>query len=492
MPEAIIFSIFDVAEQRAEVPSSTSDELQIKTWEVRARSKVDVAVARRAIPRRSCADSHVQAASPTIRRYTSSDYCWALRRRSLPRAALLTLLLRGTLPILKFKYASTGARALLLLAACATWGNGQEASSALAGYLPQSPVTDHSTIDLDQAAFEAALPDQAQTAFDAAVSIYTLGGNSKSYAVLTLASQLTSEVPQGTEVYGFAANGARVNGTVYETASAGASSLEVQYIVGSTLAPGGGATTCRVGGLVNRVTDGCFRQTTDLTIETAPVISTSATAVNNLNGRTLQSFSTNAQDLMYDNCPGCPYKHYKMFYDYYGRFDYVDRWVTAALRGEDTEFRNGNALFTTSNDVDTRREAAQKGTAYMGVWMYVIREFEDAIDDCNAGTPSDNANAAHAWDEGVAFYTGSLEGTDGTGAGTLLYALADKRCAETKTCGRNGNSDSGTSKVNIDILAQFALGQMTINLEECSAVRPILDRIVQLMTVPLVQGSLRY
>eukprot|EP00965_Chrysotila_dentata_P233647 6199712-Pleurochrysis_carterae.AAC.1 len=350
-------------------------------------------------------------------------------------------------------------RLFLLLVACATSANGQEASSALAGYLPQSLVTDHSTIDLDQAAFEAALFDQAQTTFEAAEKIYTFGGNSKSYAVLTLASSLPSYVAEGTNVNGIAENGNLVTGTVYENALAGALLLKIQYLVDSTLAVGGGATTCRVGGLVNKVTDGCFSPTTTLTINSVPVISISATAVENLNGRTLQIFSTKAQDLMYDNCPGCPYKHYKMFYDYYGRFNYVDRWVTAALHGNDTDFNSGNALFTTANDLDTRREAAQKGTAYMGVWMYVIREFEDAIDDCNAGTPSDNANAAHAWDEGVAFYTGSLEGTNGTGTGKLLYALADKRCAETKTCGHDGNSDSGTAKVNIDILAQFALGQ---------------------------------
>jgi hypothetical protein len=29
-------------------------------------------------------------------------------------------------------------------------------------------------------------------------------------------------------------------------------------------------------------------------------------------------------------------------------------------------------------------EVAQKATAYMGAWMYAIREFEDAIDDCTA------------------------------------------------------------------------------------------------------------
>ena len=41
--------------------------------------------------------------------------------------------------------------------------------------------------------------------------------------------------------------------------------------------------------------------------------------------RTIQGFSTGAEAKMYDGCPGCPYHHYSMFYDYYGDFDYADK-----------------------------------------------------------------------------------------------------------------------------------------------------------------------
>eukprot|EP00964_Phaeocystis_antarctica_P032001 scaffold18106_cov66-Phaeocystis_antarctica.AAC.1 len=52
----------------------------------------------------------------------------------------------------------------------------------------------------------------------------------------------------------------------------------------------------------------------------------------------------------------------------------------------------------------------------MNVWMYVVREFEDAIDGCTScdsdcNVHSTNSGSVHAWDEGVAFYTGSPEGT---------------------------------------------------------------------------------
>ena len=115
--------------------------------------------------------------------------------------------------------------------------------------------------------------------------------------------------------------------------------------------------------------------------------------------RTLQGFSTGAQEKMYDGCPGCPYKHYKQFYNYYGDYDYADKWVSAALgdasgAGTDMAFtsgKHGPNAFSTLGDA-ARKEAVKKGTAYMHVWMYAIREFEDAIDDCisvpSLGLPS--------------------------------------------------------------------------------------------------------
>jgi hypothetical protein len=133
----------------------------------------------------------------------------------------------------------------------------------------------------------------------------------------------------------------------------------------------------------------------------------------------------------------------------------------------------------------------------MNVWMYVIREFEDAIDDCNHCTSdcnefSLNSGSVHAWDEGVAFYTGSLEGTLGNSAGKMPYRLAEKRCANFGTCGVSGDAMSGKAYVNYELFALFTEGERRLQRGECTAVRPLVEQIVSLMTVPLVQGSLRY
>jgi hypothetical protein len=139
-------------------------------------------------------------------------------------------------------------------------------------------------------------------------------------------------------------------------------------------------------------------------------------------------------------------------------------------------------------------EAIKKGTVYLNFGLYVIREMEDALDDCVEGCDIDNCNddPVHAWDQAVAFYTGSLEGTSGAGSGKLLHAVADKRCVNFKTCGDLANAVEGTSHVNLEIFRQFDDGQRKLLAGECSAVRTNKERIEQMMAVPLIQGALRY
>jgi hypothetical protein len=158
--------------------------------------------------------------------------------------------------------------------------------------------------------------------------------------------------------------------------------------------------------------------------------------------------------------------------------------------------RHGPNDFSTLGNA-ARIEAVKKGSAYMNVWMYAIREFEDAIDDCltctsNCNEFSLNSGSVHAWDEGVAFYTGSLEGTSGSSSGKLVYRLAEKRCANYGTCGTSGDAFTGTSYVNHELFTLFTEGEQRLQRGECSAVRPLVNRIVSLMSVPLVQGSIRY
>jgi hypothetical protein len=305
----------------------------------------------------------------------------------------------------------------------------------IAGYAPGSSVVDHNNLDLDQSAMEAQLTSDAGFDYTLATAIYASGGNSKAYAEFTVPS-LSGEVAKGTAITCTASNGDTVSATAYAAAAAGATVLKLKYPVG----------TCNVGGLPSalQTTGGCC---TTSAIAVTGVGSITPSAVAHKAGRTLKGFSTAAESKMLTGCAGCPYKDFQMYYDYYGAADYADQWVSAALSGSSVTLGTGGTTDFSVVANEARVEAIKKGTAYMSVWMYVVREFEDAIDDCVVGTISDNYDSVHAWDEGVAFYTGSLEGTDGAGSGKMVYALADKRCKNFKTCGAAGDATSGTSKV---------------------------------------------
>jgi hypothetical protein len=127
--------------------------------------------------------------------------------------------------------------------------------------------------------------------------------------------------------------------------------------------------------------------------------------------------------------------------------------------------------------------------------MYVIHEIEDAISDCtnsctNPGAQDCNADPVHAIDEAAAFYAGSLEGTSATGntAGKLIFRLAEKRCSNFGTC----TGPQNQAKANQMVIAKLQEAQTELKNARCSNVPALRDSIVSLMSIPLVQGSLRY
>merc|ERR1719359_199133 len=159
---------------------------------------------------------------------------------------------------------------------------------------------------------------------------------------------------------------------------------------------------------------------------------------------------------------------------------------------------------------DFRKETIGKGIVYLNVFPYVIWEMQDAINDCKAGKLSANADSVHAWDEAVAFYTGSLEGTaqggdvgltGGYGEGELQFTLAEKRCKNFGTCTADFdmNPHDGYSEVNKKIFALFSVGRDEIlsavdstRSDKCEPITETMNEISGLMLVPFIQGVQRY
>merc|ERR1712060_128052 len=165
----------------------------------------------------------------------------------------------------------------------------------------------------------------------------------------------------------------------------------------------------------------------------------------------------------------------------------------------------GAINFGTVGD-DFRREVIQKGIVYLNVFPYVIWEMQDAVNDCNNGNITFNDDSVHAWDEAVAFYTGSIEGQsrggvnglDSGSGGQLQFMLADKRCKNFGTCTADydDNDFEGYTNVNKDVFALFAAGRDEIlgakHTSECPQVPDLMEKISGLMLIPFIQGVQRY
>lgn len=145
------------------------------------------------------------------------------------------------------------------------------------------------------------------------MKIYTDGAFSKSIAKVQLASPLTSAVAEDDQITGVNADGSQVVGKAYASYTAGADVIEIQY---QTLDVQENYVGCQVGANPNPNTQGCFAPTGTLSINGEGSVSYSYNPLtDNINGRTIQGFSTEAEEKMY-RCPNCPYNTYKKYYDY--------------------------------------------------------------------------------------------------------------------------------------------------------------------------------
>jgi len=325
----------------------------------------------------------------------------------------------------------------------------------IAGYDPGSDVTQHNRIDLDQKEMEAAL---AADNFPKAQAIYETGGNSGAYATVTVAA--TQAVKSGQAVTQVGSTG---KGKVKKDKASG-TSVDITYTSTCVDNPKAGWTT----------TSDCFKKNVGVLKANGSIEIGNPTEVTN-KYRTLKGFSTKAGGKMAE------WPDFKKFVATYTHTDYADRYVMDAFKGDGAWANQEKAA---------RIQGIKKGTAYMNVWMYVIHEMEDAIQDCKSDCQNCNDDPVHAWDEAVAFYTGTGEGIDGLGKGYLLYNLADKRCQNYKTCA--GGTVEGVSQVNTEIFKLFKQGLDKLTKSKCTELGPIKNQIVSLMTVPLIQGALRY
>jgi len=360
----------------------------------------------------------------------------------------------------------------------------------IAKYEPGSEVVDHSLMDLDQKSLEAAIPAEGKFPSVSGMAIYEQGGHSKSIVTLTLDEPLTVTIAKKTEFSGSDIEGNLLKGKAVEETPIGSTTLKLLYEPGK----------CMIGALDDdqRKFTGCitfigsvFDGINTLTYRTPGGYN------DNTNKRTLQGFSTAVREKMIE-CDACPEINAQEFLDYYGVPDWGDQWIQAANAGTSTldVFDNGGADFSQYEYVG-QFECIKKSTSYVQTLAYALHEFEASVAACQEGLSYDDANydAIHKWDEGVAFYVGSLPGKDGLQekGGKLHWALAGKRCKDFKTCGPKGGEGEGDlAQVNYKLQAIFTKGKLAIYEGKCTVANDAMLRISQLAYIPLIQGTLRY
>jgi len=324
---------------------------------------------------------------------------------------------------------------------------------------------------------------ETQRAWNSAENIYRNGAFSKSVAKIKLDSPLEDEFPVGSVVRGLDTDGFEVSGRLYKVAKAEQRELMVQYDTNEVQT---NYVNCQVGANPAPNVAGCFNFTGNVTVNGAELSYEYDVYKHNINKRTIAGMSVEAEEKMW-KCEHCPFPEYEKFYNYYGEFNYADRILTHAFRGEQTYLKNGNMDFGFYTEY-ALSELLHKGMSFLNVWMYTVRQMEQAIAECEESRYDDGV---HYWDEAVAFYTGSrslIPNRDGN----LLWHQAMLRCDEFKTCGPNHDERDEEPYVNIEAFKHFNEGQLNIVNGKCKLARKNKERIVTMMLIPLIQGTLRY
>lgn len=97
-------------------------------------------------------------------------------------------------------------------------------------------------------------------------------------------------------------------------------------------------------------------------------------------------------------------KWFDIYRNYWnGDATYADGFTSAAAKATREYSDRVNPVVSDT----ARQEGFMKSSVFQNIWMYVIHEMEEAIEDCQ------NKTTGTHWDEAVAFYCGSMVGTSG-------------------------------------------------------------------------------
>lgn len=141
-------------------------------------------------------------------------------------------------------------------------------------------------------------------------------------------------------------------------------------------------------------------------------------------------------------------------------------------------------------EAGARRQISVKGAQYQVVMPYVLYELYKAQKLCLEDT-----KAEKNWDEGAAFYAGSLmvdaDSQSDRQSGTLHMTLAAKRAGAFDTFSTVG-TDEKVATANYEAFKAFVYGRNAISEGNCAEAQQAINTVRKNMIIALVQGTLQY
>lgn len=166
--------------------------------------------------------------------------------------------------------------------------------------------------------------------------MYKEGSFSRSYAHVKFGFQgLPANIPDHSVVSGTAKDGTPIKGFITVGQTFGQKEAQILYHPDNKV-------QCNVGGNPFPVFDGCFAASGKISYDNfnKSIGYSYNVKSDNRNERSLQGFSSKAKNIM-KPCPKCDYwKDFEKFNTFYGKSDYANQWIMAALMGSRVAFSN--------------------------------------------------------------------------------------------------------------------------------------------------------
>ena len=170
---------------------------------------------------------------------------------------------------------------------------------------------------------------------------------------------------------------------------------------------------------------------------------------------------------------------FTLFDEYFKSDTYADSLILSAIQSQQTS----DQLFAGASRRQLSEAVSRTLQTFMS-YMHVVSHLRMAVSSC--GTSQESLRLI---DEAAALFVGSIEGPaiggDIDRGGKLLFALGKETCGDFRKC--ESHEDSAANEF---ILVSLQDMKRSISSGDCRSALSIVDDVVNMLPVPLVQGTL--